>query len=315
MLNASTYLPLHVHTHAHAHAHTDLHTCIHCAHSRTLVWARSHIFASLFLRWWSNWFFFSSMFSFYILCLEVICLLFRLVICIHVCASILHYSLNQIYMSTNTRTHTLTRAHPRAAMPMSVRPDSLLLLFSARLIFVTTSWRSFYLKYSRTFLRLGRLHVRESSCVRARARECLWNHMCGACACLLRAYLEVYMHSKTCISMHTHPPTQHFMQRLFVHCFWLQYIFTRVVCNSFLRVHFYIRRARHASPPPPHQHKSTHTHTSTHTHAHIFVWVHIHIVASLILEWLTKNLMGQRAWMYAFDTDALTPCLCAGQSM
>ena len=72
----------------------------------------------------------------------------------------------------NTHTHTHTHTHPRAAMPASLRSDSLSLLFSARLIFVTTSWRSFHPKYSRTFLRWG--YAWESAFVRARARECLW---------------------------------------------------------------------------------------------------------------------------------------------
>jgi hypothetical protein len=179
------------------------------------------------------------------------------------------------------QTHTLTHPHPRAAKPMSVRPDFHSLLFSALLIFVTTSWRSFHPKYSRTFLRLGRLYVRESACVRARARECLWNHMCAA---------------------------------FIASC----YIFTRVVCNSFLRVHIYIRSARHAPPPThTHKHKSTHTHAHTHTHTHICVSLCspcLHLCEPNSSR-MTKSLMGQRAWVYVFDTDALTPCLCAGQSM
>ena len=64
-------------------------------------------------------------------------------------------------LQAHTRTHWHIHTHPRAAMPKSVRPDSLSRLLSATFIFTTTSWRIFHPACSQTFLRLG-LRVREN---------------------------------------------------------------------------------------------------------------------------------------------------------
>jgi hypothetical protein len=63
-------------------------------------------------------------------------------------------------LQAHTHSHWHIHTHPWAAMPTSVRPNSLSLLLSATFIFTTTSWRIFHPACCQIFLRLGWESVR-----------------------------------------------------------------------------------------------------------------------------------------------------------